>query len=393
MSKRLIDLSLDLKKLRDEGFDIEIRSGHLLMKDVPYVNPRREVKRGILVSELTLSGDTTTTPKNHVVDFIGELPCDVSGAGLSKVVIGSGDRVLGENLTVNHQFSSKPVVTGVYPNYYDKMTAYANILTSHAEVLEPGVKAQTFPAIPTAEGESIFEYLDTATSRAGIGAMNSRLELGKVAIVGVGGTGAYVLDLVSKTPVKEIHLFDGDLFLNHNAFRAPGAASLEELKARPKKVAYLKERYSKMHRGIIAHDRKVDATNVAELREMDFVFLCIDPGGGKKVIVESLEEFRIRFVDVGMGVEVAADALSALLRVTTSTPEKRDHFRKRVSISEDGGLDEYAANIQIADLNALNAALAVVKWKKLCAFYVDLEREHHSTYSVDTNVLTSDESL
>lgn len=393
MSKRLIDLSLDLKKLRDEGFDIEIRSGHLLMKDVPYVNPRREVKRGILVSELTLSGDTTTTPKNHVVDFIGELPCDVSGAGLSKVVIGSGDRVLGENLTVNHQFSSKPVVTGVYPNYYDKMTAYANILTSHAEVLEPGVKAQTFPAIPTAEGESIFEYLDTATSRAGIGAMNSRLELGKVAIVGVGGTGAYVLDLVSKTPVKEIHLFDGDLFLNHNAFRAPGAASLEELNARPKKVAYLKERYSKMHRGIRAHDTNVDGTNVAELRAMDFVFLCIDPGGGKKQIVESLEEFGIRFVDVGMGVDVAGDALSALVRVTTSTPVKRDHFRKRVSVSEDGEADEYAANIQIADLNALNAALAVVKWKKLCGFYVDLEHEHHSTYSVDANVLTSDESL
>jgi len=393
MSKRLIDLSWDLKKLRDEGFDVEIRAGHLLMKDVPYVNPRREVKRGILVSELTVSGESTTTPKTHAVDFIGELPCDATGAGLSKIVINSGDRVLAENVPVNHQFSSKPVVTGAYPNYYDKMTAYANILTSHAEVLEPGVKAQTFPPIPTSEDESIFQYLDTATSRAGIGAINAKLELGKVAIVGVGGTGAYVLDLVSKTPVKEIHLFDGDFFLNHNAFRAPGAASLEELNARPKKVTYLKERYSKMHRGIVPHDRKVDATNVSELREMDFVFLCIDPGGGKKLIVESLEEFGIRFVDVGMGVEVVADALSALLRVTTSTPDKRDHFRKRVSVSEDGGLDEYAANIQIADLNALNAALAVVKWKKLYTFYVDLEREHHSTYSVDTNVLTSDESL
>jgi len=160
-----------------------------------------------------------------------------------------------ENVTVNHQFSSKPVVIGAFPNYYDKMTAYANILTSHAEALEPGVKAQTFPPIPTSEDESIFQYLDTATSRAGIGAINAKLELGKVAIVGVGGTGAYVLDLVSKTPVKEIHLFDGDFFLNHNAFRAPGAASLEELNARPKKVAYLKERYSKMHRGIVSHDR------------------------------------------------------------------------------------------------------------------------------------------
>jgi len=48
-----------------------------------------------------------------------------------------------------------------------------------------------------------------------------RLELEKVAIIGLGGTGSYILDLVAKTPVKEIHLFDADALLNHNAFRHP----------------------------------------------------------------------------------------------------------------------------------------------------------------------------
>ena len=62
--------------------------------------------------------------------------------------------------------------------------------------------------------------------------------LGAVAIAGPGGTGSYVLDLVAKTPVRDIHLFDGDSFMSHNAFRAPGAASLEELRALPKKVDY-----------------------------------------------------------------------------------------------------------------------------------------------------------
>jgi tRNA A37 threonylcarbamoyladenosine dehydratase len=52
-----------------------------------------------------------------------------------------------------------------------------------------------------------------------------------------GGTGSYVLDFVAKTPVKEIHLFDGDIFDQHNAFRAPGAPSGEELEQRLKKVA------------------------------------------------------------------------------------------------------------------------------------------------------------
>jgi hypothetical protein len=41
----------------------------------------------------------------------------------------------------------------------------------------------------------------------------------------------------------------------------------------------------------------------------------------------------------------------------------------------------------VADLNALNAAMAVVKWKKIRGFYRDLERAHHSTYTTDGNML------
>lgn len=42
--------------------------------------------------------------------------------------------------------------------------------------------------------------------------------------------------------------------------------------------------------------------------------------------------------------------------------------------------------------NALNAAFAVIKWKKLFGFYADNEGEHFSTYTVDGNLLTSDET-
>src|SRR5690242_19173715 len=36
VSQQLISLSPDLKRLRDEGYNLEIRGGHLLVKDVPY---------------------------------------------------------------------------------------------------------------------------------------------------------------------------------------------------------------------------------------------------------------------------------------------------------------------------------------------------------------------
>ena len=96
-----------------------------------------------------------------------------------------------------------------------------------------------------------------------------------IGIIGVGGTGSYVLDQVAKTPVSEIHLFDGDVFCQHNAFRAPGAPTKEILELSQKKVDYLSELYGHMHKGIVAHPTYVNETNVEELSGLDFVFLCL----------------------------------------------------------------------------------------------------------------------
>ncbi len=75
MSQKPISRSADLTRLRNEGYDLEIRSDHLLVKDVPYVAAGRIVKRGILVMPLKLAGDVTVKPENHVTHFIGEFPC------------------------------------------------------------------------------------------------------------------------------------------------------------------------------------------------------------------------------------------------------------------------------------------------------------------------------
>jgi hypothetical protein len=390
MSQQLINRSSDLKQLRDEGYDVEVRDSYLLIKNVPYVNSSKAIKLGTLVSELTLAGDVTAAPSTHVVHFEGDHPCNKDGTEINKIKNASTRQQFGKNLVIDHSFSSKPL-SGSYKDYYEKMTTYVAIILSPAQAIDPSVTARIFPVIEPEEAESVFKYIDTASSRAGINMVTNKLELAKVAIVGLGGTGSYVLDLVAKTPVKEIHLFDGDTFLSHNAFRAPSAASADELRAKPKKVLYLKVLYSKMRRDIFEHEYNIDASNVAELQGMNFVFLCIDAGDAKKVIVENLETLGIPFIDVGMGVNLVEDSLRGVLRVTTSTPERREHFRTRVSLADAGVDDDYDRNIQVADLNALNSALAVIKWKKLCGFYLDYEKEHHSTYTIDCNMLTSDD--
>ncbi len=75
------------------------------------------------------------------------------------------------------------------------------------------------------------------------------------------------------------------------------------------------------------------------------------------------------------------------------TPAQRDHVaaKQRIAFSDGDGNNEYDKNIQIADLNALNAALAVIKWKKLFGFYLDLDNEHYTTYTVDGNLLLNED--
>src|SRR5277367_891331 len=139
MSQRPINRSADLKKLRDEGYDLEIRSGCLLVKDVPYVNSRKEVKRGILFIKLVLADDRTGPPDTHVAYFSGEHPCDEDGADLEQIKHGSNAHSLADGVEVNHSFSAKPKPNDSYPDYYAQVTTYVAILSGPARRRNPDV--------------------------------------------------------------------------------------------------------------------------------------------------------------------------------------------------------------------------------------------------------------
>lgn len=392
MSHQLIDRSADLKQLRDEGYDIEIIDGYLVLRDVPYVNSNKEIARGILISKLTLANDTTASPDDHVMHFAGAYPCHQDGSPIERIRNGDVALKIGDAIVANHTFSAKPQPSGRYENYYTKMSTYVAILAGPAEAIDREVTAKTFRVVRAGEGESVFRYIDTASSRAEISAITRKLRLGRIAIIGLGGTGSYVLDLVAKTPVTEIHLFDGDIFLQHNAFRSPGASSGEELDERLPKVAYFERVYSKMRRGVIAHPVFMSSENLDLLQGMDFAFLCMG-GSEKKLVVQKLEELGTSFVDVGMGIYINHESLGGVLRTTTSTPQRREHVwsMKRIPFSDNTEKNEYDKNIQIADMNALNAAMAVIKWKKLFGFYMDQEREHFSTYAIGGNDINNED--
>lgn len=389
MSHQLISHSPDLNRLRNEGFDIEVVSNYLLVRHVPYAANGGVVAYGTIVSELSVSGQSTIRPGNHVISFAGGVPCDNFGVQL-KQINSVGQMTLAEGVISDCTFSSKPP-EGYYSDYYAKITLYVNMISGFAQALDSSATARTFPVVRVDEEDYVFRYLDSASSRAGISFIADKLALPRVAIIGLGGTGSYILDLISKTPIKEIHLYDDDRFHAHNAFRSPGAASSDELDLAPLKVDYFLQKYNPIRTGIVVHPVRVDDLNVAELREMSFVFIAMDSGPDKKCIVEELERVGIPFVDVGMGLYRHDDEIDGIVRVTTSTPGRRDHVwnHQRISFAEFPN-DEYH-NLQVADLNMLNAALAVIKWKKLFGFYADYEHEHFSAYAIGSHRLLNDD--
>jgi molybdopterin/thiamine biosynthesis adenylyltransferase len=232
-----------------------------------------------------------------------------------------------------------------------------------------------------------FVYPDTASSRAGIDAVSQRLAGGTIAIVGLGGTGSVVLDLISKTPADRILLIDGDRAEQHNAFRWPGAMGIEDIAAGYTKVAYFARIYGHIHRGIEAHALHLTPETIVLLDDVDFVFVCVDSVAARAFIIPALEDRDLPYIDCGLGLSLIDDRLMGLVRVTTSTPAMRDHVHAKDRIPMTGDADDelYRSNIQVADLNMLAGTLAVIQYKQLRGFYLDTEAEYHAIYSTDGN--------
>ncbi len=394
MSTKLINLNSDLKRLQDDGYEVEVRSGYLVLHSIPYVNSRCEVALGTLVTDLTLNGDQTQRPRDHQVWFAGEHPCSLSGDIIRAIGARTATQTLCEGIEVHHRFSCKPPEG--YPDYYAKMTRYVDIISNPARAIDSKANARTYKPIEASKEDSIFIYTDSASSRAGIAGLARKIAMNKIAFVGLGGTGSYALDLVTKTHVREIHLFDGDRFLQHNAFRAPGAASFKTLGDKPSKVNYYADIYGKMRHGIFPHEEYLNDETVEKLVGFDFVFLCVDNAVVRKLVSDFLHNQKIPFIDVGMKLELIEEmqCLRGTCRVTLSTPDKSNHFPQHVSLKDNSAADDlYEKNIQVADLNALNAAMAVIKWKKYCGFYQDCHMEHQSAYVINTHQLTRDETV
>lgn len=240
--------------------------------------------------------------------------------------------------------------------------------------------------------KDVFKYPDTNSSRAGITELNTKFKNQKIAIIGLGGTGSYILDLIAKTHIGEIHLYDGDIFQVHNAFRAPAACASDEFEqdGNLMKVDYYAKMYSRMRYGVVPHPVYVEEANIDEFSVYDFVFISVDSNKARSFITKALLELKVSLIDVGMGVNRNGETLLGTVRVTVATPENHIHLQHRIG-EEEVAENEYATNIQIVELNCLNATLAVIRWKKMIGFYQDLKGEFNNLYFINTGKLLNED--
>ena len=253
---------------------------------------------------------------------------------------------------------------------YAKQIVGAAWAAGHSEIASPA-----FP--------DPFKIPNTFEPRAGIAPVQDRIRGQSIAIIGLGGTGAYVLDLVAKTPVRKIHLFDNDYMDWHNFMRAPGAPTDEEIESRRngclrKKVDYYHSKYASLREGIHLHATRVDSKSTfAEFlsdHPIDYAFVCIDQltkgdSPRQDVVYCSLSEAAVPFIDSGVSITVEDRSVTG--SVTTSFYEAGSMAWNDAipNAKVEGDIPGYR-NVQLPEVNALAAALAVMEWRRRTGQYV-----------------------
>lgn len=380
MFHELVSHNADIRRLVERGYAIGFVDSHLVIRDIPYLDKERQLRKGSLVCVLKFVDSTRVAQEDHQVLFAGSHPHSLGGTPIPNLGGGPTTKELTDkSIVVERSFSNKPA--NGFADLFEKVESYVRIIAGPAMELHKA-SPLTFAVDEQVVKDSIFKVNDTLTSRAGIGDLARQLHDDRVVIIGLGGTGAYLLDMMVKTPVKEILGFDRDLFHVHNAFRSPGKTDIAEFD-KSKSLVY-QTRYENFRHGLSLQEKFIDSSCASEVEGATFAFVCIDKGSSRAGVFDLLIESKIPFIDVGMGLNRKQGPLNGKLRTTYYSVENAVEMKaKGLAELGDAPDDEYRRSIQIAELNALNAAFAIIRFKQLRGYYLDSGAPNHMLFDIE----------
>jgi len=300
MFQQLISHNDDIRQLVERGYAVALDGNHyLVVRDIPYLDNTLKLNTGAIVMKFVDVGQGRIKQDDHQIFFAGSIPHSLDGKPIPNLGGGATTFALSEaskDVIIQRSFSNKPKTTGKFKDFFEKLESYVSIISGPAmERYE--VNPFTFRAVLDSKTSTPFKFRDTLTSRAEIGDLASKFKDDVIAVIGVGGTGSYVLDFLVKTPVREIRAFDLDQFFIHNTFRAPG--KLDEAELGKSKAEVFQTRYENFRYGLTVTKKFIDSTCSEDLKGVTFAFVCVDKGASRSKIFDLLISLAIPFIDVG----------------------------------------------------------------------------------------------
>lgn len=382
-----------LQELLDLGYSVDFIGGHVVVYGVPYLDENGGLKYGDLCTPVDLGeNQIIQAPSTHQCWWRGVKPHRIGGAALPLSPQSNNTQVTPDLIT-DFAFSLKLLDDNQqkreYVSFEEKIKTYLDVIAPPALAAHPDARPQGIVRRAAEQGSPL-RIDDTASARYGQNDIADKLRGKKVAIVGLGGTGAYILDFIARTHLENIALFDDDKVHVHTLFRAPGC--LEPSLGKPK-VSALYQVYDKWHAAITAVPERITQANIELLAPFDFVFVSVDDGPSRQIIVDWLSSRDIAFVDCGMGLERSLEGLNAMVRITGVDRATYERTAGTLYLPTANPKDaEYRRQAQIVEFNALNAALAVIRFKQHFGLYervVDAGWHlfESASYSLDKEVL------
>jgi hypothetical protein len=362
-----------VRDLHELGYDADFVGGYFVLYGLPYLDQTGALQHGDLFSPVNLGADyVIEPPSSHQVWWRGGRPHAMGGAALGiSPTIAAVQIVPGvvtdlafslKLLDDNHQRRN-------YVSFQEKIETYLDVIVGPAMAAHPSATPLQGIDRRAAEQGSPLRFPDTSSANYGINDIADRLRGKKVAIIGLGGTGSCILDFIVRTHLDSIMLFDDDKIHVHTLFRIPGAIGRNAIGK--SKVEALAQYYDAWHAGVTPVPERITADNVDRLRGLDFVFVSVDDGPARRFLVDWLTSAGIPCVDCGMGLNRSfGGALNGVVRITGVDRGTYDRTVYTPYLPTVNPKDaEYRRQAQIIELNALNAALAVVRFKQHLGLY------------------------
>ena len=206
-----------------------------------------------------------------------------------------------------------------------------------------------------------------------------------VAIVGLGGVGAWIADLVVKADPQEVHGWDYDCIEPKNLLRMPGGLDPNVWVGKPK-ADWFQETYSLIHTSVHGHNARVLPESVREVTERTtFAFVAVDDADDRMMVCDTLANAGIPFVVVGLSPVRKGKRVKVSLRIVTAHVDVSS-WREAIPQVGQAGQDDYGS-LDLPDVYSMAAAWAIQSWRRMRGQFWQQKREECLDYSANDQSL------